>query len=221
MLLEVSELNKSFIKYRKSFKVLSDFSMKLDRGEMIAVMGESGAGKSTLLNIIGGIMRPDSGLILFDSREVNYMMKKEMNSFRKEHIGFIVQDFALIKDRDVYENIELPLKIRRVPKAQRERRIMSVLEEVGLAGEARSFPVMLSGGEQQRVAIARALVIEPDIILADEPTGALDEENSDNILNMLRALCLKDKAVIVVTHDKAVAGKCDRVIKLYKGGRRS
>lgn len=219
MILKAENINKSYKKYKCKVQVIKDFSLNLERGEMLAIMGESGAGKSTVLNILGGITKADSGKIFFDENEINIQDKKELNLYRKQHMGFIVQDFALIKDRDVFENIELPLKIRKIGMTDRKKIVMAALREVGLEGEEKSYPIMLSGGEQQRVAIARALAIKPDIILADEPTGALDEDNTRNILELLRKLCNKGKSVIIVTHDKEVAAFCDRIIRITKGGR--
>lgn len=214
MVLELKNISKTYKKHGRMIEVINDFCFEMDRGEMVALMGESGAGKSTLLNIVGGLTHADSGKMIFDGDEVALDSKKQLHLYRKKHVGFIVQDFALIKDRTVYENIELPLKIRKIPSPIRRVIIKDVLEEVGLDKEEKSYPCMMSGGEQQRVAIARALAIEPDLILADEPTGSLDEDNTIVIMNLLRRLCKKKKAVLLVTHSKDVAKMCDRIIRL-------
>ena len=216
MLLELIDIHKSFKIHGRKTEILSGISFSAEKGEMIAIMGESGAGKSTLLNIAGGILRADSGKLKYDSDEINIASKKELDSYRREHIGFIVQDFALISDRDVEENIAIPLRIRKINRSQRSIKISQALTEVGLNGEEKTYPCMMSGGEQQRVAIARALATDPDIILADEPTGSLDSENADNVLNLLRMVCEKGKTVIIVTHDKEVASKCNRIVKIER-----
>ncbi|MBO4496643.1 MAG: ABC transporter ATP-binding protein [Lachnospiraceae bacterium] len=216
MVLDLRNIKKSYKKHGRKIEVINGFDLTVRRGEMVALMGESGAGKSTILNIIGGLVKADSGEMFFEGEKIDMTSKKALNLYRKHHVGFIVQDFALIKDRTVYENIELPLKIRKKPFKERDTIIKSVLLEMGLSTEEKSYPSMMSGGEQQRVAIARALAIEPDLILADEPTGSLDEDNAEVIMNLLRELCDKDKAVLIVTHSKEVANKCDRIIKLKK-----
>ena len=216
MLIELKGIIKAYKIHGRKVDVLSDFYFSADRGEMVAVTGESGSGKSTILNIIGGTLSADAGNILYDSERLNIKSKKDMDIYRKKHIGFIVQDFALIADRDVMENIEIPLRIRKVKKHDREKIVAHVLKEVGLEDEEKTYPCMMSGGEQQRVAIARALAVNPDIILADEPTGSLDRDNADNILNLLRTLCKNGKTVIIVTHDKEVAEKCDRIVHIER-----
>ncbi len=220
MVLELRNIRKTYKKHGRRIEVIKDFNLDLERGEMVALMGESGVGKSTVLNIIGGLVKADSGEMLFDGEKIDMTSKKALNLYRKEYVGFIVQDFALIKDRSVYENIELPLKIRKKPLKERDKIIKGVLTEMGLADEEKSYPSMMSGGEQQRVAIARALAIEPDLILADEPTGSLDEDNSEIIISLMRGLCKRKKAVLIATHSKEVASRCDRIIRLTKEKRR-
>ncbi len=220
MVLELRNIRKTYKKHRRRIEVIKDFNLEVRRGEMVALMGESGVGKSTILNIIGGLVKADSGEMLFDGEMIDMTSQKALNLYRREHVGFIVQDFALIKDRSVYENIELPLKIRKKLPGERNEIIKSVLSEVGLSNEEKSYPSMMSGGEQQRVAIARALAIEPDLILADEPTGSLDEDNAEIIMSLMRGLCKKNKAVLIVTHSKEVANRCDRIIRLTKDKQR-
>ena len=220
MVLELRNIRKTYKKHRRRIEVIKDFNLEVRRGEMVALMGESGVGKSTILNIIGGLVKADSGEMLFDGEMIDMTSQKALNLYRREHVGFIVQDFALIKDRSVYENIELPLKIRKKLPGERNEIIKSVLSEVGLSTEEKSYPSMMSGGEQQRVAIARALAIEPDLILADEPTGSLDEDNAEIIISLMRGLCKKNKAVLIVTHSKEVANRCDRIIRLTKDKQR-
>ncbi len=220
MVLELRNIRKTYKKHRRRIEVIKDFNLEVRRGEMVALMGESGVGKSTILNIIGGLVKADSGEMLFDGEMIDMTSQKALNLYRREHVGFIVQDFALIKDRSVYENIELPLKIRKKLPGERNEIIKSVLSEVGLSNEEKSYPSMMSGGEQQRVAIARALAIEPDLILADEPTGSLDEDNAEIIISLMRGLCKKNKAVLIVTHSKEVANRCDRIIRLTKDKQR-
>ena len=163
MVLELRNIRKTYKKHRRRIEVIKDFNLEVRRGEMVALMGESGVGKSTILNIIGGLVKADSGEMLFDGEMIDMTSQKALNLYRREHVGFIVQDFALIKDRSVYENIELPLKIRKKLPGERNKIIKSVLSEVGLSNEEKSYPLMMSGGEQQRGCNRTdAAVIEKD-----------------------------------------------------------
>jgi len=217
MLLELKDIKKSYSTGKKEIQVLKGFSLKVNKGEIIAIMGKSGCGKSTLLNIIGCILSFESGEYLYNNIIINTRNTRESNLFRKEHLGFVVQDFALLNDKNVFHNVELPLLVRKIPKEERRNEVFTYLAKVGMEEMYDHYPNQLSGGEQQRVAIARALISNPDILLADEPTGSLDEENTKIILNLLRNIANSGTSVIIVTHDNDVSSYCDRIIKINNG----
>ena len=196
-------------------KAIDDLSLEIQQGEMIAIIGKSGCGKSTLLNIISGLVIPDSGKILYDDEELK-LKTEAMSVFRKNHIGIIVQNFALINTRTAYENIYLAVSNKK-SKKETKNKIHSVAKMLGIESKLECFPFEMSGGECQRVAIARALILNPDIILADEPTGALDITNSQNVINILQRIAQRGKTVIIVTHDINIARKCNRIITISDG----
>ena len=207
-----------FIDVKKTYfkpynKVLDGISFDVENGSMIAVMGRSGVGKTTLLMLLGCLERIDSGSYWYNDIEVSDLKKKDFDKFRKEHISFIFQNFELIPEYSVYENVEIPLLARNVVK--RKEKINSALKRVGIWDYRKKKPHKISGGEQQRCAIARAIVA--DIILSDEPTGALDGETAGEIMGLLKSLKQQGKTIIVVTHDEKVASYCDYVIQIKKG----
>lgn len=216
-LLEIKELSKSFCKKKRVRDILKNLNAEFRGGEVVAIMGPSGCGKSTLLNILGGIMAPDSGEILYNGSTVDLKNREETEKYRLNNIGYVLQDFALMGDRTVYQNVELPLKIRKIKDTDRRAGIYEALKKVGMDALDDSLAGTLSGGEQQRVAIARTMAYNPDIVLADEPTGALDEANSVIVMKLLKGMAAEGKIVIVVTHDAGVAKKCDVVYKLSEG----
>jgi len=198
--------------------VLDHAEAQLGNGEVVAVIGRSGSGKSTLLNLISGIDRPDSGAVRMDAVEVTSLREPRLTLFRRQHIGFVYQFFNLVPTLDVEENVRLVLELNGVRGTRARERSAAVLEEVGLADRARSAVDTLSGGEQQRVAIARALVHEPALLLADEPTGNLDEETAQQVLPVLLSLARQRGAtLLIVTHDSALARAADRVLELKDG----
>ncbi|MBX5473476.1 MAG: ABC transporter ATP-binding protein [Thermoleophilia bacterium] len=205
---------------RKSFeggriRALEDVSLRLDPGELVALTGPSGCGKSTLLNLIGALDRPDAGEIHVGGEDVTRL--RDPAGYRAETVGFVFQFHNLIMTLTALENVQVPMLGRR-GRAERERRAAELLAEVGLAGRADSYPPTLSGGERQRVAIARALANEPRLLLADEPTGALDSETGAQILDLLRRL--RDEhgtTILLVTNDDAVAAQADRVVRIRDG----
>lgn len=209
-----------FIDVKKTYfkpynKVLDGISFDVENGSMIAVMGRLGVGKTTLLMLLGCLERIDSGSYWYNDIEVSDLKKKDFDKFRKEHISFIFQNFELIPEYSVYENVEIPLLARNVVK--RKEKINSALKRVGIWDYRKKKPHKISGGEQQRCAIARAIVADTDIILADEPTRALDGETAGEIMGLLKSLKQQGKTIIVVTHDEKVASYCDYVIQIKKG----
>ncbi|MDO4166060.1 MAG: ABC transporter ATP-binding protein [Eubacteriales bacterium] len=212
-MINIEELSKEYKKPYK--KVLDQISFQIREGEMVAIMGKSGAGKSTLLNILGCIDTATGGKYVFHDVDVTGLSKKELHQFRKKHFSYIFQNFELLPEYSVYENIEIPLLARNVKN--RKTIILNALEEVGIAEHRRKKIHKLSGGEQQRCAIARAIVADTDVILADEPTGSLDENTADEIMQLLKRLNDQGKTIIIVTHDRDIAAQCQRSIIIKDG----
>jgi putative ABC transport system ATP-binding protein len=196
---------------------LNEISMEVRGGEFVAIMGPSGCGKSTLLNTLGLLDTPTSGSFEFFGEEVARRSEKELTALRRDRIGFVFQSFNLIDDLSVAENVEVALLYRRVPAADRRRRVAEALERVGMGHRAKHRPQQLSGGQQQRVAVARALVSNPSLILADEPTGNLDTVNGEAVMAMLIAAAQSGVTVVMVTHSLAHAAAAQRTIKLLDG----
>lgn len=204
--------------YPKQGEVLKGVDIAIDEGEFVAIMGPSGCGKSTLLHLLGLLHSPDSGELNILGHNVCNLHQDAATIFRRESMGFILQSNNMFPHTTVYENVEFPLIYRRVPKVERPERIRRALENVKLAQKAPAWSNSLSGGEQQRVAIARALVNNPKILLADEPTGALDSDNSHSLMRLFRSICAESGvAIIMVTHDPGMARYCDRTYGLEAG----
>ena len=214
-ILKVENLCKTYGKGETQVKALKNVSFSMQKGEFAAVVGESGSGKSTLLNCIGALDEPDSGSVYLDGRTLFSMRENERTIFRRRNIGFIFQSFQLVPELNVEQNIIFPLLLDN-RKAQPEQ-LEEILEVLGLKERRKHLPGQLSGGQQQRVAIARAIVKHPSVILADEPTGALDEATGDTVQNIFNELNKKGITVIIVTHDSRVAGRCGRIIHLKDG----
>lgn len=216
-MLKVDNVTKRYKAGGQEVFALNGVSLTAERGEFLAVIGKSGCGKSTLLHIISGLARPTSGAVLYEGEDITARTREGILRFRAEHVGIILQNFSLLNDRTVYANVELPLKIRKVEKARRERLVREYLGRMDMLEYIDRHPKQLSGGQQQRVAIARALVCDADILLADEPTGSLDGENAMQIIDILRNIADSGKTVVMVTHDMEAAKKCDRCIRLDRG----
>ena len=215
-MLELNNVSKNYIEGNTTHSVLNDFDLNFRKGEIVILLGKSGSGKSTLIHIISGIDIPDSGSVKIDGKDITKLSEKDRTLIRRHKIGFIFQFFNLIPTLTVKENLQLPLELNN--DSDQEERIKSILSEVGLLDRANTYPDKLSGGEQQRIAIARALIHDPDIILADEPTGNLDYETGLQIVDLLdRVVKQKGKTMIMVTHSKDVIGLADRIFSLKEG----
>ncbi|ABS22430.1 ABC transporter ATP-binding protein [Bacillus cytotoxicus] len=217
-IIEVKNLEKSFTIERKMINILKGINLEIKQGEFLCIMGASGSGKTTLLQLLGGIDVPTAGVIHIGDTEISMLNEKELALFRRRKIGFIFQQFNLIPIFNAEENVALPLLLDGVKQQKANEQAKKLLKIVGLEGKERNLPSQLSGGQQQRVAIARAFANNPEIILADEPTGALDSENSKNIITVLRDACDDlNQTAVVVTHDPFVAAHADRVVFLLDG----
>ena len=216
-MIELKEIVKKYTFGDSELLALDHVNLTINKGEMVAVMGASGSGKSTLLNVIGCMDGFDSGEYLLDGNLVNQLNKHKIDEVRKKYISMIFQNFALLNHNTVYENIEVPLIARGIGKRERKEMIEDVLKKFSIEDLANKLPTKISGGQQQRCAIARAVVSECEIILADEPTGALDSITSDNIMDILYNLKNMQKTIVIVTHDINVAKKCERIIFIEDG----
>ena len=200
-MIKIKNLSKSFRTEEIETIALNGVSMEVKKGEFVAIMGPSGCGKSTLLHILGLLDNPDEGSYLLDGEEMGHLKEKDRTRYRKGRIGFVFQSFNLIDELTVEENIDLQLKYLGVPKAERKQQVLDILRKVRLSHRAKHYPQQLSGGEQQRLSIARALLNNPQVILADEPTGNLDPAASDGIMQLFRAIAGNGCAVIMATHN--------------------
>lgn len=215
-MIELNNISKCF-KYKGiEIKALENINLKICEGGMVAVIGQSGSGKSTMLNIIGGVLKQTSGDYLFCNKIVSDK-ESEMAKFRRDNIGFILQHFALIKNRDIYYNISLPLKYKNIEKSKIEENVLTVADSLGIASKLRMYPHMLSGGECQRAAIARAIISNPGVIIADEPTCSLDDDNKYEVLEILKKLNKDGVTIVIATHDYTVAQMCDSIVNIKKG----
>jgi putative ABC transport system ATP-binding protein len=215
---QLSNVTKLYAKGRRTVPAVRDLSLVIEDGEWLAIQGRTGHGKSTLLNLLGMLDRPTSGTIELDGKDLTRLPGTQASRLRARSIGFIFQTFNLVPTLSAAENVEAALIPLGVPAAARRRRVAAALESVGLADRARHLPGELSGGQQQRVAVARALVKEPTVLLADEPTGNLDEDTRDEIINLLERLWReRGLTLVLVTHDTAIARRAQRVGVMRKG----
>jgi len=218
IVLSVENAKKLYPSGDEGLLALKGVSLTMKKGELIAIVGKSGSGKSTLLNLLGGIDKPTEGKVIIKGNEINSMKENKLTRFRGDNIGFVFQFFQLMPTLTVLENVMLPMDFsRKIPSSKRRERAEMLLSKTGVSNHANKFPSTLSGGEQQRVAIARALSNDPEIILADEPTGNLDTQNADNIFQLLESLTCEGKNVIMVTHNEELAEKCKRIIRIKDG----
>ena len=216
--IQIRDLTRSFREGEREHVVLDGISADFFRGESVAIRGRSGSGKSTLLNLVGGIDAPDAGKVIVAGQDLTAMSERERTLFRRRRIGFVYQAFNLVPTLTVADNIRLVLELNEVAASDADARIEELLDAVGLRDRATSYPDLLSGGEQQRVAIARALSHRPAVLLADEPTGNLDDTTAESVLELLGALVGKNGGtMLVATHSGRVAGMCDRSIELHNG----
>lgn len=217
-MIQLASINKSYSLGNEDVLVLNGIDLKINRGEFISIMGPSGSGKSTLMNIIGFLDRPTEGTYFLNGKEVLQYKEHELAKIRNRTIGFVFQQFNLLPRLNALKNVELPMIYAGVKKKERQERAKEALEKVGLADRMLHLPNELSGGQKQRVAIARAIVNKPDLILADEPTGALDTKTSEQIMELFTMLNKEDgTTVIVVTHEEEVASYANRLILLRDG----
>lgn len=217
-LLRVSALNRTYRAGGAPIHVLRDLALDVAPGEMVAIVGASGVGKSTLLHLLGGLDRPDSGCIEIAGTALSSMTDAALVAFRNRHVGFVFQFHHLLPEFDARENVEMPMRIARIPRGEARRRAEQLLARVGLAERLTHRPGMLSGGEQQRVAVARALVMRPTLLLADEPTGDLDERIAESLHALLREMHREFQLTsVIATHNPRLADACDRVLRLEAG----
>ena len=215
--LDIENVSKSYKLGKIEVPVLNDINLTVNEGEFAAIMGPSGSGKSTLMNLIGCLDRPTSGRISIAGMDISKLSDIELARIRGKRIGFVFQTFNLISRFTAQKNVELPMVYQDVPGKRREKRAKELIEMLGLGERARHKPAELSGGQRQRVAIARALANEPEIILADEPTGNLDSKTGQEIMQIFDKIHSEGRTILMVTHDRELADNCDRIIRLKDG----
>lgn len=216
-MIQVTNLSKVFRTEEIETTAVNNVSFTISEGEFVAIMGPSGCGKSTLLNILGLLDNPSGGSYNLLGTEVANLRERERTNYRKGNIGFVFQSFNLIDELNVYENVELPLKYLNISASERKRRVTEILKRMNISHRAQHYPQQLSGGQQQRVAIARAVVANPQLILADEPTGNLDSRNGKEVMDLLCQLNAEGTTVVMVTHSQRDASAAQRIISLFDG----
>ncbi len=217
MILEMKNIYKEYIQGKMSIPVLKDINFSMEEGEYVAIMGPSGSGKTTLMNLVGCLDQSTSGSIFLDGQDISKCTDNEMADLRLQKIGFVFQNFQLLPKQTALENVELPLTYAEIPKAERVERARKALVRVGLEERVNFFPNQLSGGQKQRVAIARALVNNPKILLADEPTGALDSKSGEQVMELFQTLNREGVSVLMITHDIEIASHAQRMIVIKDG----
>ena len=217
MILELKHIFKNYDQGKMSVPVLKDISLDVEKGEYLAIMGPSGSGKTTLMNIIGCLDRPTSGTYLFDGKDVLEYKDRAMSDLRLNSIGFVFQSFHLLPRQSALDNVALPLSYAGIGKKQRKSMALKALERVGLSDRVDFKPTQLSGGQKQRVAIARAIVNNPKLLLADEPTGALDSKSGSQVMDLFKSLNDEGVTVVMITHDSEIAAHAKRIVMIRDG----
>ncbi len=216
-ILAMNDVGKTYRMGESSLEALKGVYFAVKKGEFVSILGPSGSGKSTMMNIIGFLDMPSSGVYVFAGDNVSGFSEEDLAQIRNKKIGFIFQSFQLLQRQTVLSNVELPLIYAKVPAVERRKRALACLEKLGLADKAKSYPNQLSGGQQQRVAIARAIVTEPSIILADEPTGSLDQRTGRQVLDIFKDLNSEGRTIIMITHDPKIACYASRTVHILDG----
>lgn len=216
-MIELKDIYKIYSDGDSEIRALDGINLHVDEGEFVAIVGQSGSGKSTAMNIIGCLDVPTSGKYYLDGEDVSEMNEIQLADIRSRRLGFIFQQYNLIPKLTLVENVELPLIYKSVKPDERRHRAMESLEKVGLADRAGKYPSQLSGGQQQRVSIARALAGDPHLILADEPTGALDSKTGRDVLGFIKGLNEEGKTIVLITHDLSIAGEAKRIVRIQDG----
>jgi putative ABC transport system ATP-binding protein len=216
-MIHLEQVTKKYRTERVETTALDNINLTVEKGELVSVMGPSGCGKSTLLNLMGLLDEPTQGKIALDGKQIDRYGDRDLARVRNERLGFVFQQFHLVADLSVVDNVEIPLLYRKMSNKERRRAALAALDRVGLASRIHHFPGQLSGGQQQRVAIARAIVGKPSVLLADEPTGNLDSQMGDEIMGILQGLNDEGTTIVMVTHDPRLADRTHRVVRLFDG----
>ncbi|WP_251576680.1 ABC transporter ATP-binding protein [Limosilactobacillus agrestimuris] len=217
-MITLENINKYYQQGEHRFHVLHDINLKINQGELVAIIGESGSGKSTLINIIGFLDDDFEGTYFYQGQPIHEYTRKQFSKLRNRNVGFVFQNFKLLRESSVADNVALPLLYAGKKRQEISTRVTEVLNQVGLSGYENQLPKNMSGGQQQRVSIARAISTHPKFLIADEPTGALDTETSQEIMNLFKRLNRQENTtIIMVTHDPHVADQCDRIVKIIDG----
>jgi putative ABC transport system ATP-binding protein len=217
-LIVCERLTREYRKGENIIRPLDELTLEVPKGDFLALMGPSGSGKTTLLNLIAGIDSPTTGSLIIDGTDIGTLSRNRLAAWRSEHVGYVFQLYNLVPVLTAYENVELPLLLHGLNRRERHERVMTAIERVGIADRSDHFPRQLSGGQEQRVAIARAIVTDPEIIVADEPTGDLDKSSAHSVMQLLQSLNRElDKTIIMVTHDPKTTDYAKRTLRLDKG----